>query len=731
MQTRQIFKFGSFGLEPKTCLLLRDGEPVRLTRKATETLLALVQHSPNVVSKEDLLAAVWPDQFVDDHNLTQSISAARRALGVAEGLPGFIETFPGRGYRILGPVSVCQEVEPNGAPAAAGELEPDSMDAAPSLDEAGTPANAHFPGGSWRGRRILLPAFAAACIALAVFALIIFLRRPALERAEAPRIVPLSRQGGRQYQPVVSPDGNTVAFLWQKEIADQPRIWLQNLHESTSRPLTQKEGEYSSPAWSPDGRSIACLRFRENSAELVTIELAGGNEHLLSQVLPTRFGLPHRHLDWSPDGEWIAVDDAPSLGGPLAIYLVNVRTGNRTRLTRPDDRIVGDVAPRFSPDGQYISFIRVPHRVSQDLCVVPRQGGAEVVIDASSHEISDQLWLPNPPMLAFASNRSGEFRIWKTRPVAPTGPGDVVATAVYGEFPIQFSTLPGRSGLVYSVLRNDRTIWRFDLTGKNEPAARWKRLIAFPGQNASPQYSPDGSRIAFRSDRGGREELWVSQADGSAAIPITEGQAMPSVPRWAPDSHSVVFNIGNRDMMVATDRSGQWKVGSFGAQGTHPVYSPDGKWIYAGGDNSILRYPAEGGAAVTVVPVRGLSIDVSPDGGSLYFARQTADTRLWSFNLANKQMKQVLDGLVPYCSSCWVPTAEGVYYLGTRAGAVNQQAMFFHDFKSSRDSLVVPYPEPIMPIGIGPFSLSPDHRYLLTVRSDPSTTDLLFAEPFR
>jgi Tol biopolymer transport system component/DNA-binding winged helix-turn-helix (wHTH) protein len=717
LQTRPIFKFGQFGLEPRARLLLKDGEPVRLTRKAVETLLVLVQHSPNVVSKEELLAAIWPDQFIDEHNLTQSISTARRALGVPAGQPGYIETFPGHGYRILGPVSVCEQA---------------ATEAAPAIEEAGaSSADTHPVEPSWRGRRVQLLSFGAVSIAIAALALVIFFRRPTLERTEAPRIVPLSRQGGRQYQPVVSPDGKTVAFLWQKEIADLARIWLQNLHESTARPLTQKEGEYSSPAWSPDGRSIACLRFRENSAELVTIELAGGNEHLLAQVLPTRFGLPHRHLDWSPDGEWIAVDDAPSLGDPLAIYLVNVKTGDRTRVTRPDDRILGDVAPRFSPDGKYISFIRLPHRVTQQLVVVPRQGGEEVAIDSSSHEISDQLWLPNPPMLVYASNRSGEFRIWKTLPVAPKAPGDVVATAIYGEFPIQFSILPDRAGLVYSVLRNDRTIWRFDLKGGNEPATRWKRLIASPGQNASPQYSPDGSRICFRSDRGGKEELWVAQADGSAAFPITTGSAMPSVPRWAPDSHSVVFNVAHLDMMVATDASGKWEVHSLNAQGTHPVYSPDGKWIYAGSDTAILRYPAEGGAAVTVVPVRGISIDVSPDGGSLYFARQTADTRLWSFNLAARQMRQVLDGLVPYCSSCWVPTAEGVYFLGTRAGTANQQAIFFHDFNSSRNSLVAPYPEPIMPIGVGPFSRSPDHRYLLTVRSDPSTTDLLWAEPFR
>ena len=223
----------------------------------------------------------------------------------------------------------------------------------------------------------------------------------------------------------------------------------------------------------------------------------------------------------------------------------------------------------------------------------------------------------------------------------------------------------------------------------------------------------------------------MSQADGSAAFPVTNGPSMPSVPRWAPDSHSMIYNLSTIEMMVATDRSGRWEVRSLKAQGVHPVYSPDGKWIYAGSDNGILRYPAEGGAPVTLVPVRGLSVDVSPNGSSIYFVRQTGDTRLWSFNLASRKLTQVLEGLVPYCSSCWVPTADGIFFLGSQPSAANRQAILFHDFKSSRNSLVAPYPEPIMPLGVGPFSLSPDHRYLLTVRSDPSTTDLLWAEPFR
>jgi Tol biopolymer transport system component/DNA-binding winged helix-turn-helix (wHTH) protein len=716
LNQRNILKFGEFGLDLKARLLLKGGQPVHLARKAAETLLVLLQNSPNLVSKEELLAAIWPDQIVDEHNLTQSIATIRRTLEVASGSAGYIETFPGRGYRVLGPVVLEQQAAPGDPSTTApdqGAATVEPLTAPPSR-----------PRTFWLAMVGVAVLAAAGAVMLAVW-----LRRS--ERLEVPSIVPLSRQGGKQYQPAVSPGGATVAFLWQKENAELPRIWMQDLNQSTPRPLTDKDGEYSSPAWSPDGRSIACLRFRENAGELVVIAVAGGGERVLGEVLPTRFGLPYRHLDWSPDGEWIALDDAPTLNNALAIYLVNVKTGTRTRVTRPEDIILGDVAPRFSPDGSLISFIRVPHRVTQELRVVPRQGGSETVIDGSNHEISDQAWLPGPPMLAFASNRSGEFRIWKTRPAAARSPRDVVGTAVYGEFPIQFALVAGGSGLVYSVLHTDRHIWRYDLSAQAQPDKAWRRLIASPGQNASPQYSPDGSRICFRSDRSGKEELWVARADGSGAFPITSGSNTPSVPRWAPDGRSVVFNVSPREIMVASERDGKWGVRALNAQGAHPVYSPDGRWIYAGAADAIVRYPAEGGAPTTIASVRGMSFGVSPDGGSLYFVRAPGDTRLWRYELASAKLTQVLDGLVPYCGSCWAAAPDGIYFLGAQADSRSQQALFFHDFGSSRNRIVAPYPEPVSPFGAGPFSLSPDRRYLLTVRLDPSTTDLLRVEHFR
>ncbi len=109
MHARRIYNFGPFSIDVTAKVLLRDGEPVRLSRKAVETLLVLVESSGRVLTKEELIAAVWPDRVVDEANLTQNIAVVRKALGAERGSPGYIETFAGRGYRLVGPVTLIEE----------------------------------------------------------------------------------------------------------------------------------------------------------------------------------------------------------------------------------------------------------------------------------------------------------------------------------------------------------------------------------------------------------------------------------------------------------------------------------------------------------------------------------------------------------------------------------------------------------------------------------------------
>ena len=99
-----VYEFGPFRVDPDKQVLLREGQPIAVTPKAFETLLVLVRRSREVVTKEELLKAIWPDSFVEEANLTQNIFMLRKALGDTEQERRYIVTLPGRGYRFVAPV---------------------------------------------------------------------------------------------------------------------------------------------------------------------------------------------------------------------------------------------------------------------------------------------------------------------------------------------------------------------------------------------------------------------------------------------------------------------------------------------------------------------------------------------------------------------------------------------------------------------------------------------------
>ena len=98
------YEFGPFVLDTIQHALLREGNPVTLTPKTYDTLLVLVQNSGRMLSKEELMEALWPDSFVEESNLTQQVSMMRRALGDSPGDPRYVVTVPSRGYRFIAQV---------------------------------------------------------------------------------------------------------------------------------------------------------------------------------------------------------------------------------------------------------------------------------------------------------------------------------------------------------------------------------------------------------------------------------------------------------------------------------------------------------------------------------------------------------------------------------------------------------------------------------------------------
>src|SRR5580692_8732292 len=98
---KEIYRFEEFELNCVRRALLRDGQPVQLSPKAFEVLAYLVIHPGEVVTKEELIHAVWPESFVEEGNLAHQVSSIRRAF---EDRAGYIVTIPGRGYQFTAEV---------------------------------------------------------------------------------------------------------------------------------------------------------------------------------------------------------------------------------------------------------------------------------------------------------------------------------------------------------------------------------------------------------------------------------------------------------------------------------------------------------------------------------------------------------------------------------------------------------------------------------------------------
>jgi len=115
----QVHRFGEFELSLDSFELRLRGEPVKLERRALDLLALLVRHPNRLVSREEIIAALWPPNVVIDFDsgLNTLVRKARGALGDSSDSPKFIETVPGRGYRFIAPVEIVEASAPSTATA--------------------------------------------------------------------------------------------------------------------------------------------------------------------------------------------------------------------------------------------------------------------------------------------------------------------------------------------------------------------------------------------------------------------------------------------------------------------------------------------------------------------------------------------------------------------------------------------------------------------------------------
>jgi serine/threonine protein kinase/Tol biopolymer transport system component len=545
---------------------------------------------------------------------------------------------------------------------------------------------------------------------------------------------PLTSLPGAEENAAFSPDGTQVAFGWIPEGSFGPDVYVQMINGSGTRLRLANTGHLRNyPSWSPDGRVIAlwASREQENAIHLNLISPLGGPERTVLTWEGVRFQFPPRPLAWSPDGRWIATGPVPQAGG-LGIVLVSPVTGERVDWVTLDAVFLGTEAAAFSPDGRRLAYTRTTGDFTGQVNIVGvgadgKPVGAPTRVAYNGQEARFPTWTPDGRSLLVidgsSSSNGGVARI----PLDAPG-----ATVRLGGLHHAKTIALSRDGtkLVFSRGGDNSDVWRVDL---HEPA-KSGRLAPSTLWDGDAVYSPDGQRIAFSSNRGGARELWVANADGEDAQPVTSFNGpILGTPRWSPDGRQLVFDArpdGHSDIFIVAASGGQMqRLTQRPGDDARPAWSADGRSIYfssdRGGSNEIWRMRADGGDAVQITRHGGSAALVSADGQHLYY-RRTDSSAIFQIGTDGTGDAEIVPAPV-YATLTYAVTRSGLWFVGYPDSAHPYWSLRLRRFSDGR---TIELARMDRPDGLQ-LSVSPDERHVLLTRLDSSGTDLQLVNNFR
>jgi Tol biopolymer transport system component len=287
--------------------------------------------------------------------------------------------------------------------------------------------------------------------------------------------------------------------------------------------------------------------------------------------------------------------------------------------------------------------------------------------------------------LFFSSNRGGHPAVYR---VALDAPDSAVEIREAGS-PAWNPTV-SRHGyrMVYERLLRSVSIWQMNLNDCRDKCP-YLTVSSGPG----PQFSPDGKRLAYMSDRSGTMEIWISNSDGSNGFQLSAvGGA--GTPRWSPDSLSVAFDVattsGSKIVTMPLHGGAPLTLTPDAFHSVCPSWSHDGKWVYFGsprsGDWQVWKGAATAGAPVQVTQHGGHAALESPDRKYVYYTKTPqAEPEIWRVPV-NGGAEVPLPLVHPGTWASWQIVKDGILFVGPSPG--HQAVLSFYDFARQRTTTV-------------------------------------------
>lgn len=551
---RHQYCFADFTLDLDRGFLRRCGEEVTLSPKAFEVLAFLVEHHGRLVTKNDLIEAVWPDTAITDNSLAQRLLEIRRAL--ADDSQQLIRTVARRGYLFTASVAMPVMEIPH----------------QPAITRVDPGQAAKLPTRASKG----LLAVAAVVISAIAGYFVLQWRTENAKRVNDTSFAQLTDQAGREIFPSLAGDGKS--FIYTARGAGNWDIYLQRVGGKNPIKLTADcSADDTQAAFSPDGEQIA-FRSERTGGGIFVMGATGESARRLSD-----FGF---NPAWSPDGKEIvfgtalAWDPAARSALQSQLWVVNAVSGERRQLTNAGT-VPDAVQPNWSPHGQRIAYWAV-HGGRRDIWTVSADGSRPVAVTQDAALDWSPVWSRDGSHLYFASDRAGSMNLWRVRIDERTG--------TVGGYPEAITTPSPYTGPV-SFARDGRMAYAQQLTTANIQTVGFdpikERTVSQPEwitegsrQARNPDLSPDGKWLAFHNE-GKQEDIFVVKTDGTGLRQLTNDVHKDRYPRWSPDGR-VAFQ---------SDHGGEHEIRLINPEGStvehltkpsglrldFPVWSPDGR----------------------------------------------------------------------------------------------------------------------------------------------------------
>ncbi|WP_321470552.1 protein kinase [uncultured Paludibaculum sp.] len=541
-------------------------------------------------------------------------------------------------------------------------------------------------------------------------------------------LTPLTSFAGSKDCPAISLDGTMIAFAWDGgKQGTRRNIYVMKAGGTEARRLSVSKYDDAWPAWSPDGLTIAFVRRLSGTETFVyVIPASGGVER--------RVWEGGSAVSWAPDGKSLLVSRPRASKGSGGIVLLSLETGERRQLTTAPGAF--DEFASFSPNGEWIGFARIAR--SLEVFVLPARGGTPKQLTFDRRPKTGRLaWTGDSREIVYSTEREfGGAGLWRV-PIAGGAPRRITGL-------LQFAGNPtiSRNGnlLVYTETWLDSNIYRsegagFSSSGVLGRFGRPERVIASSREDHSPSYSPDGSQIAFISNRTSQSELWTARRDGSGERQLTHFNGFAGTPRWSPDGQSIAFDLRSDQLNIWVIRAqggAPRQLTTDSSNHMTPSWSPDGAWIYFASNKSgqmqIWKMTADGRNATQLTRTGGEEPLPSANGETIYYTRKRVESDLWEIPAAGGTERPVR-GMESFTriGRSWGVIPQGIYFVsGEEEG--REDAVRFFSFATRRvTALGVSQARSF----VGPISLSRNGRELLTVRMDQRVNDLMLIDNFR